>query len=291
MRFRILIGLLLAAAVGCTPLSVVPQSAFAPPGFSKNGIVLDVLYVRFPPGDTAMNETVWQEIDELHFPPDVRIRLEANGLRAGIISGSLPIELEKRLELKEKPTPDEGPKSVDLERPTTIRRRQLHVRNGKKSNILVLGERERRPELSALLRTDDGRVEGKTYRHVLGLFAARAFPEGDGTVRLEMTPEIEHGEPQKRFVPGDGMFRIEFGPPHEVLAALRSSARLGPGQMLVLSTYPKKAGSLGYQFFTEVDDDVVTQKMLLIRLARTDYDDRFDDAASPREEDAKVVEP
>lgn len=290
MRSRILFGLLLVVAAGCTPLSVAPQTKFTSPTFAQDGVVLDVMYVRFSPQDATMNESVWQEIDELHFPPDVRRRLEANGLRAGIISGPLPIELEKRLELKEKSTPEDEEKTVDVDRPVTIRRRQLHVRNGKKSNILVLGERERRPELTALLKSDDGRVEGKTYRQVLGLFAARAYPEGDGSVRLEMTPEIEHGESQKRFIPGDGMFRIEFGPPHEVLASLRSSAQLAPGQILVLSTFPKKSGSIGYQFFTEFDDDVTMQKMLLIRLAHSKYDDRFDDVPSSPEAASAATE-
>jgi hypothetical protein len=284
MRPSLLIAILLSvvllgAAAGCTPLAVATKMPLTAPPTVQDGVVLDVLYVRFPPNDPQMNETVWQEIDELHLPADVRRRLEANGLRVGLISGPLPIALEERLDLQEKPATDADLKPLDVDDPTTVRRRQLHVRGGKKSNILVLGERERRSELSVLLRNDDGRVEGRTYRHVLGLFAAKAFPQGNGTVTLDLVPELEHGDSQKRFVPGDGMFRVEFGPPHEVFHQLRCEMELAPGQMLAVTSLPSKPGSLGYQFFHEKDGDLNVQKMLLVRLARSTLDDRFDDSA------------
>ena len=139
-----------------------------------------------------------------------------------------------------------------------------------------MGERQRRDELSVLLRTDDDRVRGRTYRQVMGLFAAKAFPQGDGGIRLELTPELEHGDAQKRFTPGEGMFKVEFGPPHEVLDQLRSTSQLAPGQILAVTTFPKRPGTLGHHFFTENDGDATMQKMLLVRLAQCEYDDRFE---------------
>jgi hypothetical protein len=111
----------------------------------------------------------------------------------------------------------------------------------------------------------------------MGLFTAKAFPKGDGGVSLEMTPELEHGDAQKRFTPGEGMFKVEFGPPHEVLDQLRWATDLTPGQMLVVSTFPNRPGSLGYQFFTEHDDTAQMQKLLLVRLVQCEFDDRFSD--------------
>jgi hypothetical protein len=82
------------------------------------------------------------------------------------------------------------------------------------------------------------------------------------------------------------MFKVEFGPPHEVIERLRWTARLAPGQMLVVSALPERIGSLGYQFFTERDGDTTVQKMLLVRLTQCEYDDRFAEgtATTPADE-------
>ena len=50
---------------------------------------------------------------------------------------------------------------------------------------------------------------------------------------------------------------------------------LSPGQILVITCLPERPGSLGYQYFTEQMPDNVVQKLLLIRLAQTRYDDLF----------------
>ena len=274
-----------AAAAGCTSLEPIRDLPLAKPTLSKTGVVLDVLFVRFPVGDPELNQTVWSEIDELHFPVDLRRRLENNGFRAGILSGALPLKIEQLLELTDRFDVDGAPKEVDVEREPAAKQRQLRVRGGRRSNVIVMGETERVPEMSLLLRDDAGQVKGRTFQSVLGQFATRAYPKGDGGVRLEMIPELEHGAPQKRFVPGDGMFRVEFGPPREVLDQLRIEANLAPSQMLVLTALPKKTGSLGYRFFTESRGDVSVQKMILVRLAHSEYDDRFSDGAPPVDEE------
>jgi len=283
----ILVALAIVGTLGCTQLQPMAKVSLAPPSTAKNGVVLDVLFVRFPLDDPSVNGEVWQEIDELHLPPDARRRLETNGLRAGVISGPLPLKLEQLLQLSEKlSAPDDEPAPIDVDRRPTARQRQLRIRGGRRANIIVMGERERRGELSVLTRGDDDRVQGRTYRQVMGLFAARAFPQGDGGIRLEMTPELEHGDAQKKFTPGEGMFKVEFGPPHEVLEQLRFSMQLAPGQILAVSTFPSRPGTLGYHLFTENNGDVTEQKMLLVRLAQCEYDDRFVDgpAVSPVDE-------
>lgn len=264
-------------SAGCSQIEPIKSLPLSVPKLAKNGVVLDVMFVRAPLGDADLNEVVWNEIDELHFSPADRRRFDANGLRAGIISGQLPQPIERLIDLKEQPADDaDAPKEVDIERPVG-RQRQLRVRPGKRSEIIAMGEGDRVPEMSLLMKDDAGQVKGRTLTNVMGMFAARAYPQGDGGVRLEMTPELEHGAAQKRFVPGDGMFRVEFGPPHEVLEELRISATLAPGQMLALTARPERVGSLGYRFFTEKQGDATMQKMIVIRLAHSEFDERFND--------------
>lgn len=260
------------------PLQKLPLSV---PALAKNSVVLDVLFVRFPSGDADMNGPAWQEIDELHFSADARRRLASNGLRAGVISGPLPGQIESLLKLTDKPSTEQDPgRKVDVEHTPAVKQRQLRVQAGRRSNLIMMGESERVPELSLLLRGDDGQVKGRTFRDVMGLLALRSFPQGDGGVRLEFVPELEHGSAQKRFVPGDGMFKVEFGPPHEVIDDLKLSAVLTTGQFLAVTCVPERSGSLGYRFFTEAKGDAAMQKMLLIRLVHCEIDDRFSDAPS-----------
>jgi len=272
----------LTAHVGCTQIAPIKKLPLSVPSLAKNSVVLDVLFVRFPAGDAELNGPVWQEIDELHFSNDARRRLASNGLRAGVISGPLPLKIEALLKLTDKPTaePEEG-REIEVEHTPVVKQRQLRVQAGRRSNIITMGETERVPEMSLLLRGDDGQVKGRTFRDVMGLFALRAFPQGDGGVRLEFLPELEHGAAQKRFVPGDGMFKVEFGPPHEVIEDLKLSAVLTTGQFLAVTCVPERSGSLGYRFFTEEKGDAAMQKMLLIRLVHCEIDDRFNDTVSP----------
>lgn len=282
---------LLALAAGCSSLDPIKELPLSKPALSKNGVVLDVLFVRFPIDDPEFNRDVWEEIDELHLSADLRRRLEANGFRAGIISGALPTAVEQRLKLTDDPNFDDTPKEVEIEQEPAAKQRQLRIRGGRRANIVAMGETERVPELSLLLRDDAGQVKGRTFQNVLGQFAAKAFPKGDGGVRLELVPELEHGAAQKRFVPGDGMFKVEFGPPREVLDQLRIEASLAPSQMIALTTLPKKVGSLGYRFFTETRGDLTVQKMIIIRLAHSEYDDRFVEGAPPTDdEDVKRLD-
>jgi hypothetical protein len=150
--------------------------------------------------------------------------------------------------------------------------------------FICMGERTRVPELSLLMRSDDGSVRGRTYAHVMGLLLARAFPQGDGRVRLDIVPEVEHGEQQRRFVPGDGMMRVEFGPAHDQFDELEIEAELSPGQTLLLTSLPGREGTLGHHFFAEHSDRAM-QKLFLVRLVTTNYDDRFSPAAPAAELD------
>ena len=63
---------------------------------------------------------------------------------------------------------------------------------------------------------------------------------------------------------------------------LRISADLAPGEILVFSCQGDRPGSLGQQFFTERQSDVLNQIVLLIRLVQGKAGDLFAD--QPREE-------
>ncbi len=100
---------------------------------------------------------------------------------------------------------------------------------------------------------------------------------GDRRVTLHLTPELHYGQEQQTWISEDGRLMPQSGKPKHVFDHLAFDATLATDQMLVLTTSPERSGTLGHYFFTEPQSntDDVRQKMIVIRLAKTRYDDLF----------------
>lgn len=279
------LALAIAGVTGCTSVAPSGNLPLAATTVDAESVGLEIFFVRVPLGDPLAGPDLWSEIDEQQFPVEMRRRLSANGFRVGVVGTTPPAALQSLLKLEEKPaatTP--GMTVVDLENEPTVRQRLLRIRGGRRTNIVCTGEQTQHAELCVLLRGDDGQVHGRTYKKAKGMFAARAFPQGDGRVKLDLLPELEHGDPARRYDPGEGMLRLEFGPPHEKFESLRIETCLAPGQILVLSCLPERPGSLGYHYFTDKASERLEQKLLLVRVAQAQFDDLFNADEPPGEE-------
>jgi hypothetical protein len=90
-------------------------------------------------------------------------------------------------------------------------------------------------------------------------------------------PEIEHGPPRQRWIPGDGGdWRLEADRERNVFGGLTLDATLAPGQSFVVTCMPEMDGSLGHSFFTDDYGGTTQQKLVLIRLAQSQLDVLFD---------------
>ena len=52
-------------------------------------------------------------------------------------------------------------------------------------------------------------------------------------------------------------------------------SNLALGQMLVITCMDDRPGTLGHHYFSETSTDRVLQKLMLIRLSQSDFDDLF----------------
>ena len=273
----VLVCLAILSAPGCVQVEPVAKSLLAKPALPAGSVVLDIFFVRAAMDDPLANDTLWQEIDEQHFSAKRRRRLQQNGFRVGVVGGQIPIPLSELLELSGKPaaTADLGgeARAANLASDPRVMRRHLQIRAGVRGEIIASGLHD---ELPVLLRSDSGGIGGQTYRKAQAVLAVRAFPEPDGRVRLDMTPEVHYGEVCQRIVPGQGTFRLDAGRRRRVFDELGLEATLLPGQMLVLAALPERPGSLGHHFFTESQFGPLEQKLLVVRLSQTQHDDLFD---------------
>jgi hypothetical protein len=269
---RTILVLLLSLA-GCTQLHV-RESPLLPTQMSPDSVAMDMFFVRFPFGDPAANEKLWEQIDEQQFAPDLRERLAQNGFRVGMISGQIPMQLSKLMELDDKPAPTgqvDGVELSSLESQPRVLRRHVQTRAGQPTEILASSVY---PELTVLLRRSD-QLSGENYHLAQGVFTAKVSPQPDGRTRLRLVPELQHDEPKQRWdVDTQGVLRFESSRPKEAYDDMAITADLRCGAMMILSSLPNRPGSLGHYFLTS-NDGRLEQRLLIIRLSQTQHDGLF----------------
>jgi hypothetical protein len=277
-RLTLLLAFAHAAALagGCSfgPLGGRGKSPLSQmkPGIEAS--TLEVVFVRHRYELPAMNEELWQEIDETPIPAGVRKALAQNGLRAGVVSETLPAGLAAALSGETVEAAADGEASASesplgkLESEPLVRRRTLQAMPGQRAELLASGVYEQLP----LLVRERGEVRGETYAKAQALFAVKAQPTGDGRVRLAVVPEVHYGEQQQKYAADDGVFRLESSRPKVALEQMGIEVVLSRGQSIVLGTRPDRAGSVGHYFFTEPQGGQLEQKLMLIRFEGTKYD-------------------
>ncbi len=267
------ISLLFAAALaGCAELPRHKGLELQPPKLAADSVVLEVFLVRLPPGETAQATPIWAEIDELSLPAETRARLSAQGFRAGLTAGRIPVELERLMQLGEKsPAPASDAVVVDLQAESNVSRRILQMRPGRRGEIMASRVYDR---LTMFNRTDQ-QVTGESYQQAQCCFAVSGKPQPNGHVRLEVLSEIQHGAPRGIFTPGEGQYTIETRRERVALDDLKIDVPLQPGQILVLGGAASTDGSLGSYFFTEDVSGGATGRLVLIRLAQSQQDGLF----------------
>lgn len=266
--------LVLPSASGCiNPIKRVKTPLVAPQ-LSPDSVVFDVVSVRYPLGDPAINGDLWLEIDEQHLPAEVRERLTANGFRGGIVAGQMPLTLSKLLDFAEKPASSNLANTIplaDLAQPVRNEQRHMPLRTGQRGEVITSGTYD---QLPVLLR-GQGEVCGQTYQQAQGVLALISTPLPDGRVKLDVTPELHHDQPRQRWVGDQGILRLEAGRPRRVFDDMALSATLKPGDMLILTSLSDRPGSLGHHFFSESGDHP-QQKLLIIRLSQTQHNELFE---------------
>jgi hypothetical protein len=255
---------------------------------SPDSVALDMFTVRFPMADAEINGRLWEEIDEQHFPPQLRNRLRQYGFRVGVVGAPVPIELSRLLELTEAPPPTElGTNAVDLQSESTVLRRHLQLPARSPGQIVSSDFYDNLPVFCR--DPDTGYVSGGTLKSAQCIFAIHACPEPDGRVRVELVPEVHHGEAKRGFARENGVIRFKAERPKRTFDELTITAVLAPGQMIVLSGLPDRPGSLGHHFLTEDSSGDVEQKLLVIRLSQTQHDPLFgDDGLPPPEPELRL---
>ncbi|HBO45355.1 MAG TPA: hypothetical protein DD670_15780 [Planctomycetaceae bacterium] len=265
---------------GCSPINLAQRPGkpwLRQPRMASDSVVLDVFVVRFPFGDPEINGPAWRAIDEQHPPIEYRRRFLANGFRAGVLAGQLPSELSELLNVggnNRLPGEMSRLSAEELVNGPTVLRGHFQLRPGAEKELVVNQDED---DLPVMLRDESGNASSQTYCRPEFQLAVRAQLVNDGRVRLELVPQILHGNYSQRWSADDqGMLHLNPGRDKRSFDDMKIEALLSTGQMLAISTMPSCPDSLGHHFFRESSGN---QKLILIRLSQTQHDGEFDHKA------------
>jgi hypothetical protein len=275
VRFFALFALLLCA--GCKLVDEQPKnrSPLVPLAAAPDVVTLEIFSAPAALDDPNLS-ALWPHVNEQPIPPELRKKLAENGLRMGVIGGNVPNALAALLKVTGTPISAEERSLVPMETEPGVVLRMLQPRPGKRHELVVSPVHPR----IALLQSVGGLAEGKTYEQAEGRMVLRVFPEEAGRARLELTPELQHGELKTQTTGSDGMFIWRPEREKRVFAELKVESTLAPGEMLIMSCLSERASTVGYHFFMQPKAEKPTQRLWVIRLAQAGPDRAFADWAA-----------
>ena len=237
---------------------------------SPDSVVVEIAVLELTGGGEPEAQQLWQRVDEQGLSFALRRRLADQGLRCGVIGAQVPgwIREELREQCRQlRLDEDRGTATPD----DIAVQRRLQCRAGQKRYIPVGQVCD---QLTLEPPAGDP-VDPQQYRNGQCQLAVTVTPHGDGTVDLELTPEIHFGKPRQRWVGQTGLFHAEIAQETAAFDALSIRASLTPGQTLVLAADPVN-GRLSQAFCDGLCGDTAPGKLVLLRLAQTQLDDLFD---------------
>jgi len=273
--------ILLASLCGCAQwvnTTGDEVSSLPSPPLPSDSVVLEVAFARLPLSDADSYDEIWQQTDEQAFSTDLRRQWAANGLRCGMLGSQLPSKLREILDRNAGSLVEQAEAALDAQGESTRGDRRIQCRSGRRAKVYC----SKAFDQLAVLTQERGTVRGWQLPKAQCLFGLKTYPLGDGRARINLVPEVEHGEMRTQYVGRDGTVMPQLGRERVVLESLALDATLPPGHVLMISTTPECKG-LGEHFFVEQTTAAEVRSLLLIRLAVTQHDDLFapDQLATP----------
>lgn len=257
------------AWAGCQAAFTGPPEAaldklLRPVTTSPDSVSLEVYEACVPLDQDEQVENIWQYVDEQPLDANLRRRLLANGLRAGVVGGTLPDELSRLMGLQSE-MPEQTTERVITPDSAVPRSKKRFVQVNRKEPRAIQTS-DVRPEAQILL-SNDGHVSGKTFTQVEGRYELRAQAIPGQRVTVRLMPELHHGELRNRYAGSDsGILLMAPSREREAFEQLTMSVELSPGEMLVVGCLPDAKASLGGVLHTVEAKGHNERKFIVVRV-------------------------
>jgi hypothetical protein len=266
------LAMALSALVGCKLVDEQPKgrSPLSPIATQPDQVTLEVFSAPAPVDDPRWAQ-LWSDVDEQSLSSELRTRLAQNGMRVGVMGARVPDALASLLKVTDKRIPEEERTLVPLDGKPGVVMRLMQPSSGKRQELVLAPPRD---QLS-LLRNRGGEAIGKSYPKAEGRLAMHVTPQADGTVRLELVPELHYGEPKTQTTPSDGMFIWTTEREKEVFSELKLDCMLSAGEMLLITSLDGRPLSIGHHLFVNADGETTNRTLWAIRVAHAGGDRAF----------------
>jgi hypothetical protein len=254
---------LFAAAVGTgcslfrSTVSYEPTGTPAPPPPGRTAaqapdadgrIVMQTRLIERPAGDEYLTHGLWKGTTD-PLPHELSARLAVNGLRVGVVSGQLPVELEK----------------LAASDAAVVNPMLRTFRPGRPKAVPVNGPLA---NCAAAVRSDlSGEAEAKAWSAADCGIIVTATPIPDGRLAVRVEYQIQHGERTFAYQPNsdgtafDGRHQRSVEP----FPSLAFEVNLRRGDILLFGATDAPAGTLGQAYFYPGESDRLRQRVLLVQ--------------------------
>jgi hypothetical protein len=279
---------LLIATLGCSQWKQVDNQtslAFPKTRIAPDAVGLELAVAQIDSDQAELFESFWNLLDSQELPLAVRQRLDQNGIRAAVMASHPPSMFHEIV----------GDRVIDVETLSSFEK-QLHAKGLLKSPSRMIehariSNREGQghpiqtsavhPEISWVVRSGTKQTVGSA-KSVLGVMTVTTYPQGDGSVRLVLRPEIHHGQSRTRIGVAERSFLVEESQSVTPVDELKLDVTLRSGESIVLAP-TSDVGDVGKVMFGVGEEALGVEKkpyhalhrMLLIRVVQTQMDDLF----------------
>jgi hypothetical protein len=251
MRQACWVIVLCATATGCVswanrPLKSVVRSLA--PVTPTEGIILESVLLERPAGDRFLDRDLWKAALPVG-SQETRALLSENGLRAGVLAGSLPQQFQTLLE-------------SDAE---ALNARSLTF-TSRKEEVLPTAGPHAKCEFRLLADLAGQRAPVALADASAGLLVRPEAAKED-RVRVACEPRLQHGRKREFLRPsadGTGFVKVEEVP-LERYPALAFDATLSRNEYLVVGCFAEQTGTLGSALFGVEANGQPRQRVLIIR--------------------------
>ncbi|REJ95288.1 MAG: hypothetical protein DWQ34_06160 [Planctomycetota bacterium] len=244
-------------ASGCEPLNVrktqqTERSVLSPLVAPKDGIELQVYFVERPRGDILVGEALWSGIAEGGgIDAQTSVRLRKAGFRCGLTPSNPPRQI--RAIVSDKETGSAAQKT---------RYQEFTLLSGDSAELeAAVYDAPVEFQTPALQGESTRRYD--SARCVLRVSAQR---DQEGWVRLQVLPEIHHGESQVRRVASDQQWTFKKAQQIDELYEQRIDLQMNLGEILVLGAGRGEPDSIGSLFFFDEEGGGGSERVLIIRV-------------------------
>ncbi len=268
---------LIGLASGCVHMAreeLAEKPVLSPPKMAPDTVVVHAVLIRFPEEQAAALNDCWRVVDETGIDMKTRRELFANGLKCGVLVGEMPQVVRSRLKELNSPSAGNSLERMGLASEVISDTQRLHCHAGRRKELAL------RPGLTepiTVLHVRDGNLQGNTYTNPRVLLDLRATPLGNGSARLKMTPEIQHGEPIEtvRLSPNKIAHLPDVHQRQQIWDYLAMEVTLAPGQYF-FCTLTDPPGGLGQAMFSTRTTERTTERVLLVvQMVTNPLDDLF----------------